>query len=302
MSPAPKSLPFCYPSAMKNRFCPPCLHASRPLRRTRPHRASVCAQDWAKTILDKSPRHQECGSRSNTARAPSTHSSSIPKSATKRPSFSSSMKSSASRTGRAFHGRRHCGNGLHRRRARSALRLRSQRRRHQRLPTSQQSVIKAVSNLDPATVTADLNATADFHALKLPSASGKLAVIGFCWGGGQSLPLRHQSQGLSGAFVFYGPPPLDDSLDAITAPVHGFYAGSDARISSTVPQTQQLQWPSPAKSMTLSSTTVQTTASCAPATTHQHQPRQHHCPRESPPRLPSSSERHVAGCETVILS
>src|SRR5579863_3787865 len=35
----------------------------------------------------------------------------------------------------------------------------------------QQAVIKAVSSLDPATVTADLNATADF-ALKFPSASG----------------------------------------------------------------------------------------------------------------------------------
>jgi carboxymethylenebutenolidase len=100
----------------------------------------------------------------------------------------------------------------------------------------QQSVIKAVSSLDPTTITADLNATADY-ALKFPSASGKLAVIGFCWGGGQSFRFATNRKDLSAAFVFYGPPPPDERLTAITAPVHGFYAGSDARISSTVPDT-----------------------------------------------------------------
>ena len=101
----------------------------------------------------------------------------------------------------------------------------------------QQSVIKAVSSLDPSTVTADLNATADY-ALKFPSANGKLAVIGFCWGGGQSFRFATNRKNLAAAFVFYGPPPPADSLKTITAPVFGFYAGSDARISSTVPDTK----------------------------------------------------------------
>ena len=100
----------------------------------------------------------------------------------------------------------------------------------------QQSIIKAVSSLDSATITADLNATADY-ALKFPSANGKLAVVGFCWGGGQSFRFATNRKDLSAAFVFYGPPPPDERLTAITAPVHGFYAGSDARISSTVPDT-----------------------------------------------------------------
>ena len=42
---------------------------------------------------------------------------------------------------------------------------------------------------------------------------------------------------LSGAFVFYGPPPPADAMKTITAPVYGFYAGNDARISATIPQT-----------------------------------------------------------------
>jgi carboxymethylenebutenolidase len=101
----------------------------------------------------------------------------------------------------------------------------------------QQAVIKAISGLDPDTVNADLNAAADY-AKKLPAANGKLAVVGFCWGGGKSFLYATQRHDLSAAFVFYGPPPPTAALSGITAPVYGFYAGSDARITSTVPDTK----------------------------------------------------------------
>ncbi|MGA3130509.1 MAG: dienelactone hydrolase family protein [Terracidiphilus sp.] len=100
-----------------------------------------------------------------------------------------------------------------------------------------QSTTKAVSGLDPATVTTDLNATADY-ALKFPAANGKLAVIGFCWGGGKSFLFATQRKDLSAAFVFYGPPPPTESLPQITAPVYGFYGGNDARITATVSPTK----------------------------------------------------------------
>lgn len=99
----------------------------------------------------------------------------------------------------------------------------------------QDARVRAVSMLSNEQVIADLNATADY-ALKLPAANGKLAVIGFCWGGGKSFLFATQRHDLSAAFVFYGPPPKD--LASITAPVYGFYAGNDARISSTVPETK----------------------------------------------------------------
>ncbi len=97
---------------------------------------------------------------------------------------------------------------------------------------SQDDAVKAVSGLDPDVITADLNATADY-VKKLPSVNGKLAVAGFCWGGGQSFRFATNRHDLSAAFVFYGPPPKN--LAAITAPVYGFYGGNDARISATVP-------------------------------------------------------------------
>ena len=99
----------------------------------------------------------------------------------------------------------------------------------------QDARVKAVSMLSNDQVMADLGAAADY-GLKLPAANGKLAVIGFCWGGGKSFEFATQRHDLNAAYVFYGTPPKN--LAAITAPVYGFYAGNDSRISSTVPQTR----------------------------------------------------------------
>jgi carboxymethylenebutenolidase len=97
-------------------------------------------------------------------------------------------------------------------------------------------VTEAVSKLNPDQVTADLNAVADY-ALKLPAAAQKLFVAGFCWGGGQTFRFATNRRDLSGAFVFYGPPPAKEAIPRIQAPVYGFYGGNDARINSTLPDT-----------------------------------------------------------------
>ena len=99
-------------------------------------------------------------------------------------------------------------------------------------------VTRAVSSLPDAQVMADLDAAADYGK-KLPAASGKLFVTGFCWGGGKTFLFATHRRDLSGAFVFYGPPPAEDLMKNINAPVYGFYAGNDARITATVPKTQE---------------------------------------------------------------
>ena len=96
--------------------------------------------------------------------------------------------------------------------------------------------MEAVSHLNPDQVTADLNAAADY-ALKLPASNGKLLVVGFCWGGSQSFRFATNHRDLAAAFVFYGGPPEKDAMARIKAPVYGFYAGNDARITSTIPDT-----------------------------------------------------------------
>jgi carboxymethylenebutenolidase len=99
---------------------------------------------------------------------------------------------------------------------------------------SQDAAVKAVSGLNPDTVMADLDAAADYGK-HLPAANGKIAVIGFCWGGGKSFAFAAHRKDLSAAFVFYGTAPAD--VTPITAPVYGFYAGNDARIGATIPAT-----------------------------------------------------------------
>jgi carboxymethylenebutenolidase len=97
---------------------------------------------------------------------------------------------------------------------------------------------EAVSHLNPDQVTADLNAAADYGR-KLPASNGKLFVTGFCWGGGQTFRFATNRADLAAAFVFYGPPPDKDAMARINAPVYGFYAGDDARIDATLPDTVQ---------------------------------------------------------------
>jgi carboxymethylenebutenolidase len=99
---------------------------------------------------------------------------------------------------------------------------------------SQDDAVKAVSGLDPAVVNADLDAAADYGK-QLPAGNGKIASVGFCWGGGKSFAFATHRKDLSAAFVFYGPGPSD--VTTITAPVYGFYAGNDARIGATIPAT-----------------------------------------------------------------
>jgi carboxymethylenebutenolidase len=102
------------------------------------------------------------------------------------------------------------------------------------------AIAKAIRDLPPDQITSDLNAVADYVS-KLPAANGKVAVAGFCWGGGQSFRFATNRPSLAAAFVFYGPgPESPEAIAAIQAPVYGFYAGNDARIGATVPKTQEL--------------------------------------------------------------
>jgi len=100
-------------------------------------------------------------------------------------------------------------------------------------------VMAAIHDLPPDQITGDLNAAADY-VKALPSANGKLAVAGFCWGGGQTFRFACHRPDLKAAFVFYGAPPDEKEMQNIPCPVYGFYAGNDSRISSTIPKTEKL--------------------------------------------------------------
>ena len=104
---------------------------------------------------------------------------------------------------------------------------------------STDDAVAAIHNLPPAQITGDLNAAADY-VKSLPAANGKLAVAGFCWGGAQTFRFACNRPDLKAAFVFYGTPPDGKEMEKIKCPVYGFYAGNDARVSSTIPAAEKL--------------------------------------------------------------
>jgi len=109
-----------------------------------------------------------------------------------------------------------------------------------------QGVGQAIRALTPDDVNARLNA-AMAYGKSLPSASGKTAVIGFCWGGSASFNYAIAQPDLSASAVYYGTPPMKtvdgkqvvdpEPLAKIKAPIVGFYGGNDARVTSTVDPT-----------------------------------------------------------------
>jgi carboxymethylenebutenolidase len=85
-------------------------------------------------------------------------------------------------------------------------------------------------------VTADLDAVFKY-ATDLPAGNKKVAVAGFCWGGGQSFAYAAHNPKIAAAFVFYGSAPKEEAAyEKIVAPIYGFYGGKDFRISGEVPK------------------------------------------------------------------
>ena len=103
---------------------------------------------------------------------------------------------------------------------------------------SRDDVVALVRKITPDESMRRLNAVRAW-ALKIPAGSGKVATLGFCWGGGQSFAYAGAQPALNAAVVYYGTSPEPPILDAIQAPVLGLYGGDDARVDATVPPAQE---------------------------------------------------------------
>jgi carboxymethylenebutenolidase len=83
--------------------------------------------------------------------------------------------------------------------------------------------------LDQAKTRADFIAAAQLLAT-LPQASGKVGVVGFCWGGGMANYLATQLPSLAAAVPFYGAQPAAADVPRIRTPLLIHDAGKDERI------------------------------------------------------------------------
>ena len=104
------------------------------------------------------------------------------------------------------------------------------------------NVGQAIQALPADQITADLNAIVEYVS-KLPSCNGKVVVMGFCWGGGQTFRYATNNKDIKSALSFYGDPPTKpEEFARIATPVFGFYGGNDNRINAKIPAaTEQMK-------------------------------------------------------------
>jgi carboxymethylenebutenolidase len=95
---------------------------------------------------------------------------------------------------------------------------------------------EALSAITPAEATADLKAGLAFLDKHAKVKKGRLASVGFCWGGARSFALAAESERLRAAVVFYGSAPPAEQIARVRAPVLGLYGETDERITSRVPE------------------------------------------------------------------
>jgi len=95
-----------------------------------------------------------------------------------------------------------------------------------------QEVVATIRTLDRVDVNRRLKAAADFGT-GLPSATDRVGVVGYCWGGSSSFLFAVDNTGLDAAVVYYGSSP-EMGFESISAPILGLYGGNDERVNSTI--------------------------------------------------------------------
>lgn len=91
-----------------------------------------------------------------------------------------------------------------------------------------------IQGLAQTQIDADLDA-AVAYVKKLDACNGKVAVGGFCWGGAKTFLYAVHNPGIQAGLVFYGSAAKAEDMAKIQAPIHGFYGSNDARINAGIP-------------------------------------------------------------------
>jgi len=102
-------------------------------------------------------------------------------------------------------------------------------------PKADDAARAAFARIDTALAVADLSAAVDYLGSR-PDVSGRIGVVGFCWGGGMTNRLVMASPRVAAAAPFYGPVPEKIDASRIKAALMLHYAGLDDRVNAGIPR------------------------------------------------------------------
>ncbi len=101
-------------------------------------------------------------------------------------------------------------------------------------PGNEEKAAQLFAQLDPAKRTEDLLAAADYLKAR-PDCTGKIGVVGFCFGGTTANIFATRMPDLAAAVPFYGGQPNAEATARIKAPLLIHYASNDERINAGWP-------------------------------------------------------------------
>jgi carboxymethylenebutenolidase len=105
-------------------------------------------------------------------------------------------------------------------------------------PEDEDRAREMIGQLDPAQTVQNAVAAVDFLETRA-GTTGKVGVIGFCWGGGLANQVAVNVADLGAAVPFYGRQPTREEAARIKAPLLLHYAGLDERINAGIPGYEQ---------------------------------------------------------------
>ncbi|MBI4633057.1 MAG: dienelactone hydrolase family protein [Deltaproteobacteria bacterium] len=101
-------------------------------------------------------------------------------------------------------------------------------------PAEEANAVKLIGQLDAKTNVGNYLAAVKYlHAH--PRSTGKVGVVGFCWGGAMANQLAVNSPDLSAVVPYYGRQPAAGDVPKIKAPLLLHYAGLDEGINKGIP-------------------------------------------------------------------